>query len=110
MKKNLKEKMEKETFLKIKWVEYCYPIESDIIPSNIVNYDKKFMNNPKEVKHSLTIRRNSDKSYTLWVDGVARAVRKERWQILNILDMIFYVSSDIIKEVEKELYKEWYAL
>lgn len=108
--------MKKNDFIKIKWERYSHitegremTIRHTLSGSKIV-YEKIFMEVPTVREHSLTLKKNKDNSFTLWVNGELLVTRKERWQILSILDDLEFVNQEVINLVEKELYREWYAL
>ena len=70
-----------------------------IIPDNILYHNE-----------ILRIRRNQDGSYTLWVGDRCPVKRKERYHILSVLDDMEDIPQEVIEKVERELYREWYAL
>ena len=108
--------MKREDFIKIRWERYSHTEEGremilfHTLSGTKITYEKHFREVPVIREHSLTIKRNKDNSFTLWVNGDLITVRKERWQILAILDDLDFVNQEVINLVEQELYREWYAL
>lgn len=108
--------MKREDFIKIRWERYSHTEEGRemTIRHNLggakIVYERIFREVPVVREHSLTIKRNKDRSFTLWVNGDLIITRKERWQILAILDDLDFVNQEVINLVEQELYREWYAL
>lgn len=108
--------MKRNDFIKIKWERYSHTEEGremsifHTLSGTKITYEKIFREVPVVREHSLTLKRNKDNSFTLWVNGELLVTRKERWQILSILDDLEFVNQEVINLVEKELYREWYAL
>lgn len=108
--------MKKNDYIKIKWERYSHTedgremIIRHTLGGSKITYERIFREVPVVREHSLTIKRNKDNSFTLWVNGDLITVRKERWQILAILDDLDFVNQEVINLVEQELYREWYAL
>lgn len=107
--------MKRNDFIKIRWERYSHTEEGRqmTIRHNLggakIVYEKIFREVPIIREHSLTIRKNKDHSFTLWVNGDLITTRKERWQILAILDDLEFVNQEVINLVEKELYPIWCA-
>ena len=107
--------MKKNDYIKIKWERYSHTEEGremiifHTLRGTKITYEKIFREVPIKREHYLTIKRNKDNSFTLWVNGDLITVRKERWQILAILDDLDFVNQEVINLVEKELYPIWCA-
>lgn len=108
--------MKKNDYIKIRWERYSHTEEGRemTIRHNLggakIVYERIFREVPVIREHTLTLKRNNDNSFTLWVNGELLVTRKERWQILFILDDLDFVNQEVINLVEQELYREWYAL
>ena len=107
--------MKRNDYIKIRWERYSHTEEGremtirHTLSGSKIIYEKILREVPVVREHSLTLKRNKDNSFTLWVNGELLVTRKERWQILSILDDLEFINQEVIDLVEKELYPIWCA-
>ena len=106
--------MKRNEMLRIEWKEeYGTPGCTVELPHPYIKGEKILYIIPDNILfHAmvLRVRRNQDGSYTLWVGDRCLLKRKERYHILTLLDDMEDIPQHVVERVERELYREWYAL